>query len=127
MIGWKKTSLCVAHIPQIKAALGIAGVHTDVYSWRIGNVEKSRGAQIDMLIDRKDGIVNLCEIKYSREEYVISKEEHDKLQNRIAAFGRLCGRGKSVHLTMVTTCGLAHNMYWNDVQSEVTLDDLFRE
>ena len=119
--------LCVAHIPQIKAALGIAGVHTDVYSWRIGNAEAARGAQIDMLIDRKDGIVNLCEIKYSREEYAISKDEHDKIMNRVAAFERCRGRGKSVHLTMVTTCGLAHNTYWNDVQSEVTLDDLFKE
>ena len=119
--------LCVAHIPQIKAALGIAGVHTDVYSWRIGNAEDSRGAQIDMLIDRKDGIVNLCEIKYSRGEYAISKDEHEKLLNRVAAFERCCGREKSVHLTMVTTCGLAHNTYWNDVQSEVTLDDLFKE
>ena len=56
----------------------------------------------------------------------LTKEEHDRLQNRIEAFRRTIGRGKSIHLTMVTTCGLAHNMYWNDVQSEVTLDDLFR-
>ena len=55
------------------------------------------------------------------------KEEHGKLQNRIAAFERIAGKNKSVHLTMVTTCGLAHNTYWNDVQSEVVLDDLFRE
>ena len=65
-------------------------------------------------------------MKYSRERYAISKDEHDRLQNRVASFGRIAGRGKSVHLTMVTTCGLAHNKYWNDVQSEVVLDDLFR-
>lgn len=118
--------LCVSHIPQIKAALGIAGVHTDVYSLRTRAAGGTRGTQIDLLIDRKDGIVNLCEVKYSRGEYVITKEEHDKLQNRIAAFSQNVGRGKSVHLTMVTTCGLSHNTYWNDVQSEVTLDDLFR-
>ena len=66
-------------------------------------------------------------MKFSREEYAITKEEHGKLQNRIAAFERIAGKNKSVHLTMVTTCGLAHNTYWNDVQSEVVLDDLFRE
>ncbi len=84
-----------------------------------------RGAQIDLLIDRRDGIVNLCEMKYPHEEYAITKEEHDRLQNRIASFSRQLGRGKSIHLTMVTTLGLKHNTYWNDVQSEVTLDDLF--
>lgn len=62
----------------------------------------------------------------SLREYAITKEEHDKLLNRMEAFSRNAGRGKSIHLTMVTTCGLAHNVYWNDVQSEVTLDDLFR-
>ena len=118
--------LCLSHIPQIKAALGISGVHTDVYSMRTEASGASRGAQIDLLIDRKDGIVNLCEMKYSHGEYALTKEEHDKLLNRMEAFSRSAGRGKSVHLTMVTTCGLAHNMYWNDVQSEVTLDDLFR-
>jgi len=118
--------LCLSHIPQIKAALGISGVHTDVYSFRAEGEGAMRGAQIDMLIDRKDGIVNLCEVKYSREQYALTKEEHDRLQNRIAVFSRMAGRGKSIHLTMVTTCGLAHNMYWNDVQSEVVLDDLFR-
>ena len=118
--------LCLAHVRQIKFALGISGVHTDVYSWRTEPTDESRGAQVDLLIDRKDGIVNLCEMKYSREKYAISKDEHDRLQNRVAAFGRIAGRGKSVHLTMVTTCGLVHNKYWNDVQSEVVLDDLFR-
>ena len=118
--------LCLSHIPQIKAALGISGVHTDVYSMRTDAKGASRGAQIDLLIDRKDGIVNLCEMKYSRGEYAITKEEHDKLLNRVEAFSRSAGRGKSIHLTMVTTCGLAHNMYWNDIQSEVTLDDMFK-
>ena len=119
--------LCVSHVLQIKAALGISGVHTDVYSLRIEAPGASHGSQIDLLIDRKDGIVNLCEVRYSREEYAISKEEHDKLLNRVESFGRRVGRGKSVHLTMITTRGLAHNTYWNDVQSEVTLDDLFRD
>ncbi len=118
--------LCLSHIAQIKAALGISGVHTDVYSWRDEASGKAKGAQVDLLIARNDGIVNLCEMKYSREPYAITKEEHDKLLHRVAAFGRVAGRGKSVHLTMVTTEGLAHNKYWNDVQSEVTLDDLFQ-
>ena len=118
--------LCLSHITQIKAALGISGVHTDVYSFRTEANGLTRGSQIDLLIDRKDGIVNLCEVKYSREQYALTKDEHDRIQNRIAVFSRIAGRGKSIHLTMVTICGLSHNMYWNDVQSEIVLDDLFR-
>ena len=118
--------LCASHIRQIKEALGIEGVHTDVYSWRCNTDDLPRGAQIDLLIDRRDGIVNLCEMKYSGGEYAITKEEHDRLRNRIESFSRHLGRRKSIHLTMVTTFGLKHNTYWNDVQSEVTLNDLFR-
>ena len=65
-------------------------------------------------------------MKYSGGEYSITKDEHDRLRNRIESFSRHLGHGKSIHLTMVTTFGLKHNTYWNDVQSEVTLDDLFR-
>ncbi len=119
--------LCLAHLPQIKAALGISGVHTEVYSMRIDPKDEAKGAQIDMVIDRKDGIANLCEMKYSRGEYALTKEERDRLVNRMDAFARNAGKGKSVHLTMVTTLGLAHNAYRNDVQSEVVLDDLYKE
>ena len=80
----------MAHIPQIKAALGIAGVHTDVYSWRIGNVEKTRGAQIDMLIDRKDGIVNLCEMKYSDSAFVIDADYEKALRKKAEKLKLYC-------------------------------------
>ena len=71
--------------------------------------------------------MNVCEMKYSRKPYVIDKEESERLHRRIESFRDRLGAERSIHLTMITANGLAHNMYWNDVQSEVTLDDLFRD
>ena len=117
--------LCMAHTQQIKAALGIAGVLSNVYSWRKEADETSDGAQIDLLIDRKDQVVNLCEMKYSLSEYVIDVEYEQKLRNKKSVFIGTTNTKKAVHLTMVTTFGIKANAYSGIVQNEVTLDDLF--
>ena len=124
--GFAFERLCLEHVPQIKKALGIAGVHTEAYSWKCSASPELRGAQIDLLLVRKDGIVNLCEMKYSKGAYAIDAEEDRKIANRVAAFDKELGGNKTIHVTMVTSHGLVHNMYWNNVQSEVTLDDLFK-
>ena len=123
--GFAFERICLAHIQQIKSALGISGVHVEAYSWR-GNVSDGGQAQIDLLLDRKDGIVNVCEMKYSRKPYVIGKEEALRLRRRVESFRDRLGAKRSIHLTMITSDGLVHNMYSHSVQSEVTLDDLFR-
>ena len=115
----------LAHVEQIKKALGIAGVRTEVFSWKCSASADLRGAQIDLLLLRADGIVNMCEMKYSKKEYVIDKDENNRIANRAEAFRRIVGGKKILHVTLVTANGLAHNIYWNNVQSEVTLDDLF--
>lgn len=125
--GFAFERLCLEHVPQIKRALGISGVLTEVYSWKCSASPELRGAQIDILLVRKDGIVNLCEMKYSKGMYAIDAEEDRKIANRVAAFDKALGGNKTIHVTMVTAHGLAHNAYWNNVQSEVTLDDLFKE
>ena len=117
----------LAHVDQIKKALGIAGVRTEVYSWKCSASADLRGAQIDLLLMRADGIVNMCEMKYSKKEYVIDKDENSRIANRVEAFRRIVGEKRILHVTLVTANGLAHNVYWNNVQSEVMLDDLFRE
>ena len=100
-------------------------MRTEVYSWKSSASAELRGAQIDLLLMRADGIVNMCEMKYSRNEYVIEKSESEKISNRVEAFRRIVGDKRILHVTMVTANGLAHNVYWNNVQAEVTLDDLF--
>lgn len=117
--------LCMAHTQQIKAALGIAGVLSNVYSWRKEADEMSDGAQIDLLIDRKDQVVNLCEMKYSLSEYVIDAEYEQKLRNKKSAFIDTTNTRKAVHLTMVTTFGIKVNAHSGIVQNEITLEDLF--
>ena len=117
--------LCMAHTQQIKAALGIAGVLSNVYSWRKEADEMSDGAQIDLLIDRKDQVINLCEMKYSLSEYVIDAEYEQKLRNKKSVFIDTTNTRKAVHLTMVTTFGIKANAHSGIVQNEITLEDLF--
>lgn len=118
--------LCLEHLPQMKKALGISGVSTDAYAWRYsGTGSDEHGIQIDLLIDRNDGIVNLCEMKFSELEYELTKEEFEKLISRKEIFAQKCAKGKSIYLTMVTVKGLKHNLYRGHIQCEITLADLF--
>ena len=117
--------LCMAHTQQIKAALGIAGVLSNIYSWRKEADETSDGAQIDLLIDRKDQVINLCEMKYSLSEYIIDAEYEQKLRNKKSVFIDTTNTRKAVHLTMVTTFGIKANAHSGIVQNEITLEDLF--
>ena len=120
--------VCLQHVGPIKAALGISGVMTRQCAWRADRKKLSpgeRGAQIDLLIDRKDDIVSICEMKWASEPYVIDKDYDEKLRNKVAAFIRETGTNKSVLVSMVTTYGVRENTYSDAVQSQVVLEDLF--
>jgi len=120
--------LCFKHLAQIKGALGIAGVRTSVSSWHHQADETyPKGAQIDLLIDRADGIINMCEMKFCDGAFAIDKGYAKALADKKQTFKAVTGTKKGVHLTFVTVDGVVHNSYWGDVQSEVTLDDLFKE
>jgi AAA+ ATPase superfamily predicted ATPase len=122
--GYAFEQVCLYHSEQIKQALGIMAISTEESSWR--SRLSSPGTQIDLLIDRKDDIINLCEIKYSKSEYTISAKEEMQLRNKIAVFEEETRSKKAVHLTMVTTYGIIKNSHAGLVQSEITLEDLFR-
>ena len=122
--GYAFELLCRLHLSQIKKALGISGVSTATSSWR--SKESKPGAQIDMVIRRKDGITNLCEMKYAKQPFVIDKAYSDILMNKKMVFYMETGSRQAVHLTMVTTYGVAKKSYFGTIQSEVTLDDLFQ-
>ena len=117
--------LCMAHTQQIKAGLGISGVLSNVYSWRKEADENGEGAQIDLLIDRNDQVINICEMKYSLSEFSIDAEYERNLRNKKSAFIETTHTCKAVHLTMITTYGICHNSHSGIVQSEITLEDLF--
>mgnify|MGYP002731125202 FL=1 len=80
---------------------------------------------IDLLIDRSDAVINLCEIKYSKAEFQITSGIDNNLQNKRERFIQETRTGKAVQLTMITTMGLMQNSYAWDIQSVVTMDDLF--
>ena len=120
--------LCFQHIPQIKRALGIAGVVTNTYSWQVSDdPEHGAGAQIDMLIERADNTVNVCEVKFSNKEYVIDKNYDNALRHKVTRFAECINYRKAIQLTMITTYGVVHNAYWSQVQNEIVADDLFKE
>ena len=117
--------VCLAHVPQIKAKLGIAGVIVAAHSWRSGTSDP--GAQVDLVLDRRDGVVNLCEMKYARGAYAITKAADAAMRAKVSAFRAETRTRKAVHVTYVTTFGLTRNQYSGDIQSEVIAADLFRE
>lgn len=118
--------LCLWHVEQIKRALQIGGVLTNVYGWHHAGGEDGDGAQIDLVIDRADGVVNICEMKFCQDRYAITAKDDLAMRRKKAAFSREMARRKALHVTYVTPFGLARNAYAGEVQSEVTLDDLFR-
>lgn len=96
------------------------------YSWTHREPDGRGGAQIDLLLDRRDGIVNLCEMKFSDGPYAIGKAEEESVLRRRNLFLRETGTRKGVHVTFVTPDGLVRNAHASVAQSEATLEDLFR-
>ena len=121
--GYSFELLCQTHISQIKRSLSIGGIISYISGWRSKDAET--GAQIDLLIDRNDHIINLCEMKYTTKEFVITKSYDENLRNKRGTFIEESNTKKSVHITMITTYGVKHNEYWGNIQSEVKMDDLF--
>lgn len=122
--GYAFEQVCINHIPQIKKALSIGGVISQSSSWKSKNAEK--GAQVDLLIDRRDQVINLCEVKFSINPYTITKSYAENLRNKIGVFKRETKTKKTVFLTMITTHGVEQNKHsLGLVQNQITMNDLF--
>jgi AAA+ ATPase superfamily predicted ATPase len=114
--------VCLVHIDQIKRALGIAGVATTESQWRS---RADPGAQIDLVIDRHDQTINLCEIKYAGQEFAITKSYAQTLARKARVFTAEAGTRKDPHTTLITTFGIKPNLHSHTADSQVTLADLF--
>ena len=129
--GYAFEQVCLHHIPQIKAALGINGIICNIHSWLcLPFTDKDgttwKGGQIDLLIDRADEVINICEVKYAPDKYALTADYEEKLRNRASLFRTVTKTKKAVVHTFITTYGVARNIHSGIVQSEVTMDDLFR-
>ena len=128
--GYAFEQVCLHHVNQIKAKLGISGIASSIYAWsQKAYTDKDGsewdGGQIDLIIDRADGVMNLCEMKYSSEEFKIDKNYEKTIRDRISLFKHTENTSKTLRCTFVTTYGVKPNEYRGIVDDEVALEDLF--
>ena len=123
--------VCYMHLAQIKRKLGISGISTAASSWRYipprasDGRKTEKGTQIDLLIDRGDRVINLCEMKFSTKPYRITDSYEQTLRNRMSTFQEKTKTAKTLVYTFVTTLGVADGLHRGIVNSEVTMKDLF--
>ena len=120
--------VCLEHVPQIKVALGIAGVHTEVNAWNC-KADKERGlqgSQIDLLIVRNDQIINVCEMKYSKTNYKVDAKFDKDMKRKISDFLIDSKSKYAIHPTLITTYGVVENAYSGELQSVITGEELFK-
>lgn len=125
--GFAFESVCFSHINQIKQALGISGVSTVESAWTKTGDDSRSGTQIDLIIDRKDNIINMCEIKFYGNNFTVNKEYYQKLLNRQELLSEVISPRKIIHNTLVTTFGLKENEYSAFFDKVITMDALFKE
>ena len=123
---WRGTAfemLCLIHAGQIKKALGIAGVKTDVFPWNC--TEKNKKAQIDIVIERADNITNLCELKYTDEPYKMTDEADQALIKKRDMFKEMTETKQSLRIVLISAHGLSGTAHTEHISEVITLDDLF--
>ena len=123
--GYAFEQVCLSHVEQIQKTIGVAGVITHIESWRSGLA--NNGAQIDLLINRSDGVISMCEMKFSDSEFSITKKLAHEIRNKRNVFIGETETKKAVHIVLVTPIGLKRNEYFDLVQSVVTATDLFKD
>lgn len=126
--GYAFESICLSHVQQIRKALGISGVSTMTSSFIARPKDGLPGAQIDLVIDRRDQTINLCEMKFSNSDYELSKSEGEKLRKRQSVFRYHTKTKKHLFTTLITTFGVVNNAArLNYVDQVVVMDDLFEK
>ncbi|MEE0955544.1 MAG: ATP-binding protein [Eubacterium sp.] len=119
--------VCLEHIKEIKKALGISGVETSVNAWQCSkNPEKGIfGSQIDLLIARKDQVINVCEMKYAEAEYKVDEAFDRSMRHKISDLVTMTGTKYAIYPTLITTYGVMETAYAGNLQSVITSDQLF--
>ena len=118
--------LCLQHLWQLKNALQIGGVLTHVSAWHHAPDERCpKGAQIDLVIDRADGVIDVCEMKYTKSEFVPDEKSDTEMRRRLSVFSDATETRKSVNVVLVTPYGLQRSKYSGRYSNVITFKDLF--
>lgn len=124
--GYAFENICLKHVSNIKKALGISSVSTFETQWSLHGDEKNEGAQIDLVIERADNCINLCEIKFCTDKYVLLKKQQEDLERKERVFRAKTGTRKTLFTTLITPYGAEENSYYiATVQKQLTMNDLF--
>ncbi len=122
--GYAFENICFMHLSSLKKALGISSVLTEVFHFASSSEEEN--VEIDLVMDRSDRCINLFEIKFCREEFVLDKAYAKVLEHKKQVFKMVMGTKKTVFLTLIAPFGLRHNQYSLGLVDQVlTLDSLF--
>jgi uncharacterized protein len=109
--GYAFENICFQHIDNIKGALSIGGVYTNQYSFLAKTTDENEGAQIDLLIDRQDNVISLCEVKFYNDELVLTKADADNLRRKKSIFRHVTSTKKQIFIVLITTFGLLKNKH----------------
>ena len=120
--GYAFENVCFNHIDQIKFALGISSVSTNISAF----YNKEDGYQIDLIIERRDNIINLCEIKFYSDEFKITKDYFLKINRRTNLLMEKINKKYSIMNTLISTFGIYKNEYYYSFANSITLEDLFK-
>lgn len=125
--GYAFENICMMHISQIKKALGISGIYSTTNSWLFKGNDVLPGAQVDMIIDRADQTINLCEAKFTKENFAITKSYAAQLRMKKSVFGQATQTKKTIFTTLLTTFPAIQNQhYLGEIDNEITMDQLFK-
>ena len=126
--GYAFENICLSHIAQIRKALGIAGIFTSISSFVVKAKDGFPGTQIDLVIDRGDHSINICEIKFSASDYILTKSGVANLTTKKRVFQYHTKTKKHLFTSLITTFGVTENAHrLNHVDQVVVLEDLFKD
>ena len=124
--GYSFENICINHYETIKTALGISGIHVEVSAFLFKGNAENAGFQVDMLLDRADNTINLCEMKFYNSDVTIDKSTADLLRKSRARFKEVSGPKKLIFNTLITTYGVQTNEYsLSQIDQISTMDKLF--
>ncbi len=124
--GYAFENICLQHIDKIKAKLGIAGIQSQGFSFLAKGTDELEGTQIDLLIDRADNAISLCEIKFYNDHFLLSKKEAEGIRKKRTLFRQFSRTKKQIFVVLITTYGSLKSKHsLGLIDNEVRMEDLF--